>query len=133
MAVSYGIFPKTLAIASGAVAIPLAVLILFSSPAGFIFSLLVLYLWGLFLKVLVIAFQPEDIAIFTTGEEPQGAAAAKEPESNTEGASPGRILDENYLQRIHEARIIGGTRQKSNPISEELKEDMEWADMFRSL
>jgi hypothetical protein len=140
MAVSYGTFPKTLAVISGIIAVPAAVIALFAHPAGFMMSFLFLFLWGAFLKAVTFVFEPQGIVI-VIGEEPQRVETAEELVANIlarqkagDGGKPsGRILEAGRLEKVHEARIIGGTRRKEDPRSEEQKEDAEFADMMRSL
>jgi hypothetical protein len=141
MAANFGIFPKALATISGIIVVPSAIVSLFSSPAGFLISFFILALWGLFLKMLVIVFYPEDVVVFT-GEKPPRVETAEQLVANItarqETASageepPGRVLEASHLEKVHKARIIGGACQKTDPRSEEQKENAEWADMMRSL
>ncbi len=140
MAVNYGTFPKALAVISGSIVIPSAVIALFAHPAGFMVSFLFLFLWGAFLKVITLVFEPEDVVV-VIGEKPQRVETAEElvasilARQRASGAKEpsSRILEADRLERVHKTRIIGGTRRKEDPRTEEQKEDAEFADMMRSL
>jgi hypothetical protein len=140
----YGKFPRGVAIISGAMAVYLALIALISHPLGFVGSAVVLLAWGVFLRLLAFAFEPESFKILT---EPKKRAAYDQDVAPNELpdvsgivaaatrplAQKDRILGGSAQYSTSSGRIVDGVHQERDYRSEERVEDKEWAEMLRAL
>jgi len=106
-------------------------------------------LWGLFLKVLTFAYEPEHFKVITGEEKPEkpplqdlepnqladwSSIASSIQSAPSQEEPSGRVLAGTMRKQVAHDRVIGKSQSESKtPEQIEREEDKEWADMFRAL
>lgn len=146
MDVRYGTFPRGLAIVSGIIAFYLAFISLISHPLGFAGSAIILYFWGLFLKLIAFGFEPNKFRVLREPEKSkkslpdfidpnQAPDVSKIVESVTKPKAKrnNRILGAAGQIPTVRDRTLGQVHQNHDLEAEAREEDKAWAEMFRAL
>ncbi len=145
MGVRYGTFPRALAVVSGIFAAYLALVSLVSDTYGFVGSAIIMLIWGLLLKGLTFAYEPEHFKVLRGPERKKfefpDVGPDEYPDTSALTASvltppkerTNRVLPGSHRQPVAQDRIIGKTHQDSDLESAEREEDRAWAEMFRAL